>query len=178
VGEPFDLASYSSDEEAELVRLAKARSSEAWSRLYDQNQHLLFRYAYARLGDREEAADVAAQVFLEALNAIDRFAYRGRPLLAWLYGIAHNLVAQRQRQRARSPQATQIEGADSELGLDALELREAIERLTPDQRDIIVLRFIVGMSTTEIGRLLGKKVATVYSIQVRAIASLKRALSP
>jgi RNA polymerase sigma-70 factor (ECF subfamily) len=165
-------------EEAGLVDRAKAGDAKVWASWYDQYYPLLFRYAHARLGNRQDAEDVTAQVFLEALKSINRFKYRGRPVLAWLYGIGHNLVASKLRRSKRTPQ-TALREADAiyDLPLEDLELREAIARLTRDQRETITLRFLVGLSTKDVASVLGKKPATIYSLQARAVAALKRQLA-
>src|SRR5687768_11958402 len=82
------------EDESRLVRRAKERDAAAWSELYDAYYQVLFRYAFVRLRRREDAEDVASQVFLEAIKGIDGYEDRGRPFLAWFYGIAHNLVTQ------------------------------------------------------------------------------------
>jgi RNA polymerase sigma-70 factor (ECF subfamily) len=167
-------------DEGELVRRAKGREAEVWSQWYDQYYSPLYRYAFSRLSSREDAEDIAAQVFVEALKGIGGYKYRGRPILAWLYRIAHNLVAARYRKLSRAGPLAGDGPAmhDPEAGLDSLVLREMVRRLTPDQREIITLRFFAGLSTAEIARLLDKKEATVYSIQVRAVAALRRLLAP
>jgi RNA polymerase sigma-70 factor (ECF subfamily) len=167
-------------DEADLVRRAKSREAQVWSQWYDQYYGPLYRYAFSRLSSREDAEDIAAQVFVEALKGIDGYKYRGRPILAWLYRIAHNLVAARYRKIGRaSPVAGDGPAADDpEAALDSLVLREMVGRLTPDQREIVTLRFFAGLSTAEIARVLDKKEATVYSIQVRAVAALRRLLAP
>ena len=71
--------------EEDLIKRVKERDEDAWARLYDLHYLSLYRYAFARLRSREEAEDIAAQVFLEALRGIDRYTYRGKPMLAWLY---------------------------------------------------------------------------------------------
>src|SRR5712692_9187588 len=89
-------------DEGELVRRAKGREAEVWSQWYDQYYSPLYRYAFSRLSSREDAEDIAAQVFVEALKGIGGYKYRGRPILAWLYRIAHNLVAARYRKLSRA----------------------------------------------------------------------------
>lgn len=168
-------------EEALDVRLARARDPAVWSRWYDQHFPTLYRYALARLGSREEAEDVAAQVFLQALAAIDRYRYRGRPVLAWFYRIAHNLVADRLRSPARrlaQGEGHEPEGGqpDSESLLDGIELQRALDRLKPEQREVVVLRLRMGLSTRETAQLLGKSEAAVHSLQVRAVENLRRLL--
>lgn len=69
-------------EESDSVSRAKSRDSSVWAAWYDRYYGNLYRYAYAKLGRREDAEDLASQVFVEALKNIDRFTYRGRPVLA------------------------------------------------------------------------------------------------
>src|SRR3972149_10276331 len=83
--------------EAELIRRAKARSPEAWTEIYTTHYAAIFRYAKARVFDETTAEDLASAVFLSALKGIDSYHYRGRPLLAWLYRIARNVVVSHQR---------------------------------------------------------------------------------
>jgi RNA polymerase sigma-70 factor (ECF subfamily) len=168
------------DEEALSVEQAKAGDSLVWARWFDDYYNLLFRYAAVRLGDPDEAADVASQVFLEAMRGISRFNYRGRPVLAWLYGIARNLVSARLRAVRRSQNQDHL----PETGLDftderlkALVLEQAVSRLSDDQRDVITLTCIIGIPAREVAALLGKKQSTVYSLQARAMSNLRKFLS-
>ncbi len=193
------------DDEAELVRAAKARSASAWTEIYNASYRRLFRYALARTNDRAAAEDIASSVFLQALNDIDSFNYRGKPLLAWLYGIARHLVSkhlrsQRRKQtmsglrnvasrfmlwQVRSPHAEQESAdvtaqpaADGDPGhlVERLDLRHALDRLTDDQREVTVLHFYGGFSIPAISMLLGKKERAVYSLHARALDTLRRHL--
>lgn len=167
------------DEEAAEVLRAKERDSAAWACWYDRYYPLLYRYALARTGRREEAEDIAAQAFVRALEGIDKFDYRGRPVLAWLYRITHNLVTDRVRRDKRRPAVRLddvshvLQGADSEL--PRLEVIDALNRLKADQRDVLVLRYMVAMPAREIAAIMGKTESAVYSLQVRAIANLRKA---
>src|SRR5688572_10328707 len=100
--------------EEELVASAKAKDGAAWTELYNRHFEQLYRYAYAKLGSREQAEDIAAQVFLNALKSIDQFDYRGKPLLAWLYRIASNLVLQEVRSRRRG-ESWQVNGISQSI---------------------------------------------------------------
>ena len=81
-------------EEPEVARTDRLRAldQDAWAELYDRHHMQIWRYAYGRTNNRHAADDVAAQVFVEALASIQRYRYKGLPILAWLYGIARNLV--------------------------------------------------------------------------------------
>ncbi len=195
------------DYEADLIRRAKARSREAWTEIYERNQPKLFRYVQARIGHRETAEDLTATVFLEALKSIDSYASRGRPLLAWLYRIARNVVNYHYRSLFRSkahqalpgmptrpvlpffkfgrredrPQKPSAVNEAAELGdpaslVEGWDLRAALGRLSQDQREVIILRYFVGLTTPEVASLVGKHERAVYSLQARAIKALRRHL--
>jgi RNA polymerase sigma-70 factor (ECF subfamily) len=196
------------DQEADLIRRAKARSPEAWTEIYESSHPKLFRYVMARVGDQDVAEDLTATAFMEALKSIDTYSSRGRPLLAWLYRIARNVVNYHHRsafrrnasqallaapgrvvsqflggRRRQGPPAAQApsvneagELADPASLVERWDLREAISRLSSDQRDAIILRYFVGLTTPEVARLVGKHERAVYSLQTRAIKALRRHL--
>ena len=171
--------------EEDLVRRVKDRDEDAWSELYDLYYPSLYRYAFARLRSREEAEDVAAQVFLEALRGIDRFAYRGKPLLAWLYRIARNLIADNLRYQSRKERASagQMAGRDNfapaaDESLETMELLDAISKLTIDQQEVLILRFFMSLPAKATAQMLGKNETAVFALQVRAIGALRRIMTP
>ena len=143
----------------------------------------------ARVFDEPAASDIASSVFVAAISGIHSYSYRGRPFLAWLYRIAHNLVGDFRRKRVRAKQQTDeraVEEHYSDNGahsngdpagmIDDLDLREAMQKLPDSQRDVLILRFFVGLSTQEIARVMDKQPTAVYSLQARAVASLRNAL--
>lgn len=186
--------------EAQLVAELKAHQPDAWAALYDAHYRQLYRYAFVRASDRETAEDLAATVFSRALTAIDSYSCRGRPLLAWLYGIARNVVSEHQRDVSRGnavglaravrdslralghrsalprlPEDRSEPPADSDPArfIESLDLRDALARLTRDQREAILLRYVVGLSAREVGAVLGRSEGAVYSLQSRALAALR-----
>jgi RNA polymerase sigma-70 factor (ECF subfamily) len=167
--------------EAELVQRLNAHDSAAWAELYDRHYTAIWRYAAARTGSREAADDVAAQVFLEALQSIERFHPRGKPVVAWLYTIARNHAAKSVRRRQRdapgAPPDVPQEGFEGPV-LNAISIADALRRLTQEQRDVIALRHYAGCSTREIAAALGKNERAVYSTEARALAALRLHLSP
>lgn len=171
------------DFEANLIKRIKDRDEDAWSELYDLHYANLYRYAFARLRSREEAEDVAAQVFLEALRGIDRYTYRGKPLLAWLYTIARNLIADHMRYQVRKTRASHLQIIDgyapaADHSLDSMELLDAISKLTRDQQEVLILRFFMALPARATAQLLGKNETAVFALQVRGIASLRRIMQP
>jgi RNA polymerase sigma-70 factor (ECF subfamily) len=192
------------EDEESLVRAAKARSPAAWTQIYDANYRKLFRYALARTSDRLAAEDIASSVFVEALKNIDSFNYRGKPLLAWLYAIARHLVSKHLTAQRRRRAVTGLKGFASRLAsspdsggraaaaeeeqygpssdgdpanaVDRIDLRQALHKLTEDQKEVTVLYFYAGLTIPEISRLLGKRERAVYSLHARALGAMRRHL--
>ena len=182
-------------DEEELVRLLKARSIPAWETLFERHFDRIYRYALARLRSREAAEDVAATTFDRALATIDSYSYRGPPALAWLYGIARNVVKETRRSDMRQKAFGVVEDtfhrldghrlsaallplqADGTERLAArIDLDHAMRRLTHAQRDVVLLRYFAGLSATEAGQVIGRPETAVYALQARALAALRRAL--
>ena len=150
----------------------------AWSTLFDENRPKLWRYIYARTGNRDVADDIASQVFVEALESIHRYRYRGKPILAWLYRIARNQTGKVFRKAKREVGAISREPIEetADTTIDSLILADALRALTSEQAEVVTLRFFAGYSTQEIAAVLGKSTAAIYSLEVRGIASLRRQL--
>ena len=174
------------DTEALLVRRAKERSPSAWAEIYDASYRKLYRYCYARTGNEPTAADLASGVFLEALEGIDRYIYRGRPLLAWLYRIARNVVSDHLRAQQRESKALQeaaaaLEPHDPGLAAqvsDRQDLLAALQQLTEGQQQVVALRYYAGLTTAEIAHAMERSERAVYSLEVRALTTLRRLLAP
>jgi len=172
------IASDSKIAQAFIERL-RALDQSAWAELFDSHHTQIWRYAYARTGDRDAADDVSSQTFSEALTAISRYGYAGKPIVASLYRIARNIAGKRARESHRTVAAdrSELTAASPEDGLDAFVLADALRRLTADQRDVIALRFVAGYSTSEIAAMMGKRETAIYSLEARAIAALRRRLA-
>jgi RNA polymerase sigma-70 factor (ECF subfamily) len=193
--------------EALLAEGLRARSPEAWEQLYAEHFRLIYRYVRARVFDEATAEDLTASVFVEAISSIGSYRYQGKPILAWLYRIARNVVGTHQRRSLRrrdptkkaldlpgrllgrvkgGPEGDDGEGEralaaadardDPEQLVERLDLQNALNRIPGPQRDVLILRFWVGLSTQEIADVLGKKPVAVYSLEARALASLRRRL--
>jgi RNA polymerase sigma-70 factor (ECF subfamily) len=175
-------SSAQSDYDSFLVEQAKAGESEVWEHWFDQYYQQLYSYAFLRTRRRADAEDIVAQVLLEAVKGINRYQYQGRPIIAWLFGIAHNLIADafKRQQRRVDTQSTSGELEVAGEGLDGrienLDLLLALDGLTDEQRDVIILRYFMGLGTKEIGDALGKSEAAVYSLQARGILALRSSM--
>jgi RNA polymerase sigma-70 factor (ECF subfamily) len=175
-----------SEDEAKLIQQAKQGDPAAFAKIYEQCQPAIYRYIFYQVGgDAATAEDLTSEVFVRLVDKIDRFTYRGRPLLAWLYTIARNLITDHRR-RAKQSQPLELE---KQLLADTVDVEETVEEklahhrviaaiphLTEDQRQVIILRFIEGQDNISTASILGKSVNAVKALQHRGLAALRRIL--
>lgn len=172
-------------EERHLIEQAKRGDKHAFGKLYQRHVEAVYRYVFGRVRDKAVAEDITAQVFLKALEGLARYQPGDSPFAAWLYAIARARVVDHWRQQGRRPQAELIDAlpsdepqpgefVDNEIAWNRA--IDVIARLTDDQQDVILLRFIGEMSLSEVADILGKSVEAVKAIQHRALASIARLL--
>lgn len=178
------------ESEAALVARATQRDTEAFGQLYNLYFDRVYRYARLKVDGAADAEDVTAAVFLSAWRAIDHFSPKHELSFAsWLFRLAHNILVDRYR-RARETVSLDSIGrsslavntfpspeADLEWRLTLADLHEALLTLTDEQREVVLLRFVEGLSAREVGQIMGKQEGTVRGMQFRAIEALRRALS-
>jgi len=175
------------DDEHALVERARRFDEQAWQTIYDRYYRRLFGYLYYRVGNADETEELVAQVFERAVKNIGRYRYRGTDLGAWLNRIAANLAHDtHRRQKARPPAPLELNEAWIDGGNDPAQkalhaessqmLAKALSQLTPDQREVILLRFVARMTSPEIGRQMGKTTGAIKALQHRALAALRREL--
>ena len=175
--------------ERSTVDRARTGDQNALADLYDWYMPRVYRYAVARLGNTAEAEDVTEEVFLKMLGGISGFRWRDVPFSSWLFRIAHNEVAthfRRSAQRGGPTAALSEDMVDHNDGpalqveqtMTIEEVRRATDALPDAQRDVIVLRFAVGLSITETAKALGKREGNVKALQHKAVAKLQRMLVP
>jgi len=171
--------------EAELVQRAQSFEHEALGILYQHFYPRLYNYAYLHLGEIHRAQDLASDVMLKVLEALPRYRQRGVPFAAWVFRIARNRLideARRNRRRKQEPLAEDLpDGGPSahtlaERSADRQRLRQALADLTEDQRQVVILRFIVGMETAAVARALGRGEGAVKALQHRALLALRKRL--
>ena len=169
------------EEQQDLLKLAQSGDADAFSRLYDDCVERIYRYIYFRVTDEEVAEDLTSQVFLKAWENLDRCKSTGAPFIAWLYTIARNTVIDHYRTRKNTvalEEAYSLASDDPspdqqiELQFETEALREALKELTEDQQQVVVLKFIAGLSTDEIAEQLGKRAGAVRALQMRALQAL------
>lgn len=173
------------DEES-LVRRAKQQDQQAFAQLYEAHFDRIYRYVALRIGDKTEAEDMTQQVFLNALQSISSFKWKGVPFAAWLFRIAHNQVVDYLRKKKKQAAILLDESLASrdsnpqlmaEYSLDIEQLLLATKRLTEAQREVISLRFAGGLSIAEAAKIMGKSQGAVKALQHSAIVGLRQALS-
>lgn len=158
-------------DDARLAALRR-KDTNAWTALFEEHRHLVFRAALTQVQDRAVAEDVTSQVFLEAVEGIGRYRDRGKPIAAWLLAIARQRsldALRKQRRQARLGPAA----ADGAWAMTAAPAFEALDILTPEQREVMHLRFVEERSIEEVAALTGRTTAAVKSLQHRALRQLR-----
>lgn len=154
--------------------------------IYDEYYPLIYRYIYRRVGGVQTAEDLTAVVFQRFLEAIKTDAGPQHDPRAWLYRVAHNLVVdhyRRQQYRQHLPleETLMITGDNPEQttskALATEQLREALGHLTPEQQQVVSLKFLEGLSNAEVAAVMEKPVGAVKSLQHRGLVALQRLLS-
>jgi RNA polymerase sigma-70 factor (ECF subfamily) len=170
----------------DLVRRVRANDPLAFEELYTRYSPRVFGYLFQRLnGDIEEAEDLTADVFTRVFEKIDAFQPQGAPLSAWVFRIAHNRLIDAIRRRPRQIQvgldeapelraAPVFGGIDQQVALD--QIKVGLSRLTAEQRQVIVLRFLEGKSLAETAAIVGRNEDAVKKLQARGLASLRRGI--
>src|SRR5512136_1324465 len=170
-------------EEHDLVRRAQDYDPVAFGEIYERYYLGVYKYVYYRVGDQSLAEDLTMEVFVKSMEAIDTFSFRGVPFSAWLYRIASNLVIDHFRRQPEQPELSleeklvagvehPMQSLDTELSHQVLQ--RALSELTDDQQQVIVLKFVDGLSNLEVAQILGKTEGAVKSLQHRALAALGR----
>ncbi len=157
---------------------------EAFGVLYEQYVERIFSYVYYRTGNQHDAEDLTAKVFFRAMRRIPDYEERGLPVSAWLYRIAHNLVANWHRDRGRRPEISLDEGYAAiphsehpEVTLLHMEeknnLLNIIQTLPPERQQLIILKFVEHLSNAEIGQIMGRTEGAVKSLYHRTLLTLR-----
>jgi RNA polymerase sigma-70 factor (ECF subfamily) len=166
------------------LKLAAQGDQEAFGVLYERYVSRIYSYIYYRTGNQHDAEDLTARVFFRALRHVENYKDRGLPLSAWLYRIAHNLVANWHRDNSRRkevpldeiilirhggdlPEVLLIESEEKE------NLLKVIHRLPDDRQQLILLKFVEHLSNAEIGQVMGKSEGAVKSLYHRTLLTLR-----
>lgn len=170
-------------EEQSFIESAK-NDPDTFGELYERYVDRIYNYIYHRVGNVHDAEDLTSRTFFRALSHLQSYENKGVPFSAWLYRIAHNLVANWHRDRKRRPVV-----ALNDLVLKGLleehpetvaqsqdnarYLQEAILRLDADRQGLLVLKFSEGLSNAEIGNIMGRSEGAIKSLYHRTLLALR-----
>jgi RNA polymerase sigma-70 factor (ECF subfamily) len=170
-----------------LVDRAQQGDREALEELYLIHFDRIYSYLHVSVGNRHDAEDLTTQTFLKMLESIGRFRWRSAPFSAWLFRIAHNLAmdhfraTRRWQPQEEVPEPEPDESTSAEAGaLESIGRRsmlELIDELSPEQQQVLTLKFVFNFGNAEVATILGKTEGAVKSLQHRALASLQKQLA-
>lgn len=167
-------------EDCEFVEQVRRGDREAFQALYDKYLRLVHRYVQVRVGDPHDTEDLVADTFIKAWRGLERYECRDKPFVAWLLRIAHNLVADKYRQKrdlaSRLPWAS-LAGEQQFARVDNLdEIRRAFGALSYEQQVILHMHFFEDYAIDEVAQFLGKSPNAIRVAQFRALRRLRQVL--
>lgn len=174
-------------EERQLIEQAQAGDGEAFGVLYRRYLDPIYRYVYYRVAGAATAEDLTEEVFVRAWEALPGYEVTKYPFKSWLYRIAHNRVIDHRRKRrpaaiddevlgriaAPGSAPEQVVAEEQTVG----ELLEAVRQLDEEEQQVVVLRFVEGLTHREVAEIIGKSEEASRVIQYRAIQRLQRVLT-
>lgn len=183
---PAAGAGAAAEEDQTLAQRAK-HHREAFGALYERYVGAIYRYVYYRVGNVEDAEDLTARVFMNALRHMRNYSDRGIPFSAWLYRIAHNVVANYHRDNNRHPSVPLDEmerhgahhdDADAKIDIERRrdQLIRAIALLPEDRQQVVVLKFVQQLQNAEIGQIMNRSEGAIKSLYHRTLLQLREAL--
>jgi RNA polymerase sigma-70 factor (ECF subfamily) len=168
-----------------LVAEAQGGDPEAFGRIFDEFHGAIYRFVASRVGHPSDAEDLTQLVFVKALEALPRYEARGIPFGGWLFRLARNATIDHVRTHREETDLTAVTNRAVEdrgpegitiLRTDLDAVAAALQRLTPDQREVIALRFFAELTPREAAAVMGRQEGTIRGLQFRAIESLRRSL--
>ena len=169
----------------QLLARSLEGDADAFGDLYERYLDPIYHYIIYRVGGRSEAQDLTEAVFLRAWQALKKNPPREIPFRLWLYRIANNIVIDFYRARKQNVTLESVgELQMQEEGPEALLMRQersealvkALQTLKEEHQQVIVCRFVVGMSHSETAVIMQKNEVALRALQYRAIAALKKKL--
>jgi RNA polymerase sigma-70 factor, ECF subfamily len=173
-----------SDAALRQTRLAVARAkegdNEAMRFLYLRYRHNIYGYVRSIVRDDYEAEDVTQHVFAKLLTSLNKYDERGVPFLAWLLRLARNVAIDHLRANRFTTAVEEVHDSEADTQFDvdhSLCVREALEALPADQREVVLLRHIFGLSPGEIADRLGRTEGSIHGLHHRGRRTLQQELS-
>lgn len=160
---------------------------EELAEIYDLHHPSIYRFIYRQIGDVDISRELASEVFCRMLQALKKDAEMIQHLVPWLFCTARNLVIdhfRRQQFRNHLPFREELVESPNNTAeaaafrVSARQMRDALQELTPDQRQVILLKFLEGLSNQEVADALLKPVGAIKSLQHRALCALRDLLVP
>ena len=171
----------------ELLEQAKRGNAEAYGKLYEQYLTPVYRYVYSRVWQRELAEDLTQTVFLKVFQALERFEQREVEPLAYFFTVARNTVLDYWKKKrdlplddGTFPEPVALGSHPSEAVDQAIargSIEQALQELTPEQQEVVRLRFLADQPTHQVAKVMGKSEAAVRQLQSRAIKTLRKHLN-
>lgn len=170
-------------DEVRLIDQAKSGNPEAFAKLYDAYVERVSRYIYFRVADGCDMEDLVSQVFLKAWENLERYRTGNSPFIAWLYTIARNLVIDHYRTKRNNLPLEEAQALPSDLEMpdeiaqthfDLEAMRDALQSLSTDQQQALVLKYIAGLPNDSIAKIMNKQEGTVRGLQMRGLQTLAR----
>ena len=172
-----------SSDETGLIERAKSGDPEAFARLYDAYIDRVYRFVYFRTSDNALAEDITSQVFLKAWEKLDHFQTGASPFLAWLYTVARNLIVDQHRSQRDMVPLENVAALPSDLAtldeeiqsrFDVQALRDALQCLSEDQQQVLMLKYVAGLPNETIAKMMNKQEGTIRGLKMRALQVLSR----
>jgi RNA polymerase sigma factor, sigma-70 family len=174
--------------EENAVKRASEGDPDAFSFIYEQYVSRIYSYVYYRIGSEVDAEDITSRVFYRAFGHIGNYVDKGVPFSAWLYRIAHNLIANWHRDSFRRKEVPLEDDLEMPAHIDhpehALEksqemelLLKGIRRLSADRQQLLILKFVEDYSNAEIGEIMGKSEGAIKSLYHRALIALREEMT-
>lgn len=172
-------------DDAQLLSIAKNGEAEAFGALYERYADPIFRFLYARLDNRLDAEDLTEEVFLRFWRSLPRYYDKEFPVAAFLFRVAQNALIDHHRRSGRIAQNVSIEdGQFQDLGpgtaekasqnIKHQELRDMLEELREDYRNVLVLRFLNDLSIEETAQVMDRSAGAIRVLQHRALAAIRK----
>lgn len=170
------------EEEKGLLQKAASFDESALAEIYDRYQDPLYRYALRLLGNEQLAEDCLSDTFLRFLKALRQGNLPCENLRAYLYRIAHNWIADHYRMSIVTENIEDLKDPDGQpkieeqiiTNLQRKRLRQALISLTPEQQQVIILKYFEGWQNEDIAHMIGKRVGAVKALAHRSIRMLRK----
>lgn len=182
------MPSWDNIDELRLLKIAQDGEADAFGEIYERYGQAIFRFLYSRLDNRHDAEDLTEEVFYRVWRSLPKYKHRGVPFAAFLFRVAHNALIDHYRRYEQ--QVVGLSLTDNPLhdnyynpeeitneNNEREEIREALNQLREDYREVLVLRFLSDLSPSETAKVMDRSVGAVRILQHRALAAMRNILN-